>query len=339
MDEYQHKNICVSVADKCDPNPNHVGVLPTVLASLPPPPEFLKINDEAVSMMRTLSSYYLFTNTYRPLLVRRISKDQNIFECADAIGTKFYYKLILSRFSKKPSLRKIRGDEKVLIRFENWEPLRNARVQGFVLPIDGVDALAKSIARSQAKASSTLNGQPDAKLVAANKYMLQKITSSEGLNEVDLETINLLASYQNGHLKLKNVDGVMRGDFRTFFVGDRSVSIDNSGLEISHGEVLAYLPSKDVKSAVRQWLFKANEVGENTSLLEIAELVQLLIAIHPFPEGNGRTVKIILDYLLLQAGMSPMPHDPYLTKNFLFITSSDLELNFRKAYKEAGMLH
>jgi len=40
--------------------------------------------------------------------------------------------------------------------------------------------------------------------------------------------------------------------------------------------------------------------------LRLAELHGELIAVHPFRDGNGRTVRLFCDLLLMQAGIAPI---------------------------------
>lgn len=62
-----------------------------------------------------------------------------------------------------------------------------------------------------------------------------------------------------------------------------------------------------------------NAVQIGTPLTTIAALTKRYIQIHPFVDGNGRSGRIFLDYMLMRAGYSPLPHDPAFWRELMYV--------------------
>lgn len=57
-----------------------------------------------------------------------------------------------------------------------------------------------------------------------------------------------------------------------------------------------------------QWLEKGLEAcdnGKNNPILLAAQACQRLVSIHPFSDGNGRTTRMVMDYILQRYGLPP----------------------------------
>ena len=131
--------------------------------------------------------------------------------------------------------------------------------------------------------------------------------------------------------------GVLRGTEKKFSFRGKEIIVNNKNVEVSAGFTVNYLPASEVPAAVDRILAKVNAVGPSTSLEEIAWIAQGLLGTHPFADGNGRVTKMVLDYMLLKAHLPPLPHDPQLTKDFMFKTPADYAQDMRRAYAKAGL--
>lgn len=73
------------------------------------------------------------------------------------------------------------------------------------------------------------------------------------------------------------------------------------------------MPVEKVEAQVRTVLQKAREEldyakNDYEYMMAVLKLQQALISIHPFQDGNGRTVKLLSDFLYLQRGIAPPLH-------------------------------
>ena len=133
--------------------------------------------------------------------------------------------------------------------------------------------------------------------------------------------------------------GVLRGETKGLRTcSQKKVVVDNSSLQVSYGHgVLGVEPSK-VRESVERWVKEVNAIKSGHSLRDIGSMAQRFVEIHPFVDGNGRTVRVLLDFMLMKAGYPPMPHQADLTKRLIFTTPEEMELKFREAYERAGLL-
>lgn len=88
-----------------------------------------------------------------------------------------------------------------------------------------------------------------------------------------------------------------------------------AGEEVSAGGSLLkmYVPGADVDMALgrfERWLAEADAAGMNP-VEKAAGAYQRLVSIHPFWDGNGRTSRMIMDWILMRDGLPPaVLHDP-----------------------------
>ncbi|MGH1468097.1 MAG: Fic family protein [Bdellovibrionales bacterium] len=76
------------------------------------------------------------------------------------------------------------------------------------------------------------------------------------------------------------------------------------------GTGINYMPYGFVPRALDRLIDQVNNLNpQSTRLVEIAEIYQDFIFIHPFPDGNGRTSRALLDYMLLKSGFPPVLHN------------------------------
>jgi Fic family protein len=76
-----------------------------------------------------------------------------------------------------------------------------------------------------------------------------------------------------------------------------------------------YIPPKavEVESLMDEWFNRVNQ--DKLSLEEIFELYAQFLLIHPFADGNGRTLRVIIQYLFRKHTIENFPPDLYRLKN------------------------
>jgi hypothetical protein len=175
---------------------------------------------------------------------------------------------------------------------------------------------------SQQRASNTLEveSEIDSGLLSANTLMFNALKTDQMLTSEFIEKINF-------QVQKKVVgSGVIRGtEARVVTYPDGNYLVDLKKTEMKNFPPFEfwYLPASEVSSRITQWLKEANLVGPKTTLMEIANLYQQFIIIHPFSDGNGRTSTVILDYLLTKAGFPPLLHNQD-TRQVIFNSVKDL---------------
>lgn len=74
----------------------------------------------------------------------------------------------------------------------------------------------------------------------------------------------------------------------------------------------SYVSENDVGPLMDELLKKMNkgiEIGINPIVLA-AKSYQQMVSIHPFTDGNGRTCRLVMDYVLMRAGLPPAALGP-----------------------------
>ncbi len=102
-------------------------------------------------------------------------------------------------------------------------------------------------------------------------------------------------------------------DLRKLFLGDifdwageyRRVDISSEGIHWCHALHISAEMQNYEKRLIRLTPFSP-KLSREEILLRLAELHGELIAVHPFRDGNGRTVRLFCDLLLMQAGIAPI---------------------------------
>ncbi|WP_236995044.1 Fic family protein [Heliomicrobium modesticaldum] len=80
---------------------------------------------------------------------------------------------------------------------------------------------------------------------------------------------------------------------------------DNYVVTLS-GEIHHYCPHYLVPEKMEELFRWYEDAKKSLHPLEISALMhQKLVAIHPFPDGNGRTARLVMNFLLLQKGYPP----------------------------------
>jgi len=169
---------------------------------------------------------------------------------------------------------------------------------------------------------------------AAWDFIQQELVGkeSENLNQNDLLNIHSLI--------LKNIDDLNAGKYR------------NIGVRIAGSQSLFPNPLKvtNLMDETFSWLVKSN-FEEVESVLKVAILSHLkIVKIHPFTDGNGRTVRLFMNTILMQNKLPPIDilpekrkeyletlensdiHNPDLFFNFMFQTYSENLENYLKTF-------
>ncbi len=79
------------------------------------------------------------------------------------------------------------------------------------------------------------------------------------------------------------------------------------------GEIFHFAPPestsplmKDLTSWIQSWLQKPKPEQQKTLVSFLAELHKRFIFIHPFDDGNGRVIRLIINYVLIKLGFLPI---------------------------------
>lgn len=139
----------------------------------------------------------------------------------------------------------------------------------------------------------------------ADQFIRQKVESTDNLTLEDLCQLNALLNGADN----EEIDG---GKLR-----DHIVQVGGQG-------GATYVHHDDVPSLLKEVLEDINKGvtnGENPVILA-AKAFQRMVSIHPFSDGNGRTCRLVMDYVLLKAGLPP----PSLGNNVNFAIFGDQPL-------------
>ena len=181
------------------------------------------------------------------------------------------------------------------------------------------DFLTETQLATSTNSKESTNKIFDEGIANANSLVVEILKSGRALREEDLEKINWNAN--KGRWPFEDRDnaymaGVLRGSSDRAFELERKlhvVKLDQSfvGQGADDGVTLVniFLPPHEVSQAIARWLHLANRIDHDSSLEEVFSLYKAFVHIHPFMDGNGRTGRILMNYLLLKAGFPPL-HKP-----------------------------
>ena len=83
------------------------------------------------------------------------------------------------------------------------------------------------------------------------------------------------------------------------------------------------VPGSDVQKIMKQAIDKFKENHKKRSLDSIVRFYVAFVAIHPFIDGNGRTSRMLLNYLLMQEGLPPINFlDKYHSKHIKYLNQA-----------------
>jgi len=149
----------------------------------------------------------------------------------------------------------------------------------------------------------------------ANLLLAKKLKANKSLTTDDVDLLNFFANQgvdpyeQNA---LAPVAGVMRGTSnRTVVQNDNLYRIDLTNVQVEQGwnnhSILNFLPANEVPAKMTKLLTEVDKITPSTDPLAIFSLYRNFIQIHPYMDGNGRTARMLLNYMLLKAQMAPSP--------------------------------
>lgn len=150
-------------------------------------------------------------------------------------------------------------------------------------------------------------------LIDAAKYILKMIDKNEPFTLQKLEGLH--AAVANGTIQTPNGDlglGLLRGSgVRCVRSGGGFLAADMSQTSVRMGEqnVMSYTAPQDVRTVLQELLNRINAVNPQTPPSEVADIFTQFIAIHPFIDGNGRTSRMLLQYMQIKMGAPIGPID------------------------------
>lgn len=206
-----------------------------------------------------------------------------------------------------------------------------------------IDETAKQLAAAQVQASATAKEASTSQAVlqnttAANRHMLSAFNEKRSLSATDVESWNGIINKGLLGAKKGPTAGVYRGTRKHVTSGNNSYDVDLTKAQahgqLSNGFVLYHhVPAGEVPSRMTVLLGRVNSLGRHSTLREIAAIYQEFELIHPFLEGNGRTGRVLLDYCLLKAGLPPLPHSSFDTRDVFFMSVEEVEQILNRAYR------
>jgi len=155
----------------------------------------------------------------------------------------------------------------------------------------------------------------------------------------DLETLLLTDSYEYflnllGEDKIKLNLGLLF-KIHDYFLGTLYAWAGKiRTVNISKGETL-FAPPQNIESALKQFEsdFEKNKPKQEDSLADVARKLALihceLNAIHPFREGNGRTLRLFLDILTVGAGYEAVDFKKIPTTEFIEACRKGMVQNYK----------
>jgi len=152
-----------------------------------------------------------------------------------------------------------------------------------------------------------------------NQMLAELIKTNSPLTDIHLAKINLFANKGINPYEFKAnapMAGVYRGTLGTMvFVNEKPTMVDMSLFEVAQTwkmnfgvsvqRINYFLPAKEVPAKVKELLVRINKLDKTSTPMEVFELYKEFIHTHPFADGNGRTGRMLLNYLLIKAGFPP----------------------------------
>ena len=214
------------------------------------------------------------------------------------------------------------------------------------------DVTAESLALSQMIESNSKISMHEfadkyhKRILNANRAMLKILLTEKHLEIVDLDQMNLEINgdreeasaeaffYQapSSNIDLFQATGIIRGSGPQTVAENmhgKRVVVDLRGAQMMTSHKAFFVPAFQVPSLMKNLLLEINKIDKKTSIPMIVELFQTFLKIHPYVEGNGRTSRVLLDYMLLKAGFLPAVHHKFLQD--LYYTAHEIAL---KVYEE-----
>ena len=215
------------------------------------------------------------------------------------------------------------------------------------IPSD-VTGLAKQLAGQMTNGSNSFQRVPEATLGGlfhANVDMLEVARQGRPLALDDLKRWNKAVAERtmDGEPETALYAGLLRGDPEPVRVPDPAnpklgtiiIQMDKGNNMAGGSSELVVKPAyhyplaQGVPESMDALLTRINALKPGSSFRDVVGIFQDHFAIHPFADGNGRTSKILFNYLLFKAGFSPVPLKPGTT--LLYKSVEELQENLLRS--------
>lgn len=253
-----------------------------------------------------IDSYVPWLKRKEPHVVTKITNDKKFVELTGISGVRIYGKLLWDRSNLRHRFVRIHAEETPFDRNRFGSVNiglgeRDARALRF----NPRTAKAKDLADSQLQASGTANNEVEGiaevekirKLfIGANTDMLQKLESRQHLKTEDIVRWHRKAT-----------------GYKYFVRGTKAQIKSGGSGEVGSGDddviYFLYTPGEVVPQRLEALIDRVNKLNKQSSIVDVTKIYQDFIIIHPFVNGNGRTSRILLDYMLLKTGFPPARND------------------------------
>lgn len=152
-----------------------------------------------------------------------------------------------------------------------------------------------------------------------NNMLANLLVSKNPISETHLEQLNIFANQGINPYNWKTnapMAGVIRGTSdKIIEIAGKKTKINMSQFEVSQtwrfaGDLSAtrlnyFIPAVEVPGHVKSLLKQINELGSLSTPMEVFTLYKDFIQTHPFADGNGRTARMLLNFLLLKTELPP----------------------------------
>jgi len=200
----------------------------------------------------------------------------------------------------------------------------STRIEGAKLTDGQIDKLFKGL-----KVKKFLSR--DEQEVAGYKELLENIFDSWQKIKFSENTIK---HFHKELLKYSEKDQKHLGNYK--FGSNRIEAIDASGkvMGIVFQPTPPYLTPKEMSELI-EWTQRAFKENLIHPLLIIGNFILEFLAIHPFQDGNGRTSRLLTNFLMLQKGYEYMPyvsHEKFVEDNKLnyYLALRKSQSNYKK---------
>ncbi|MFK8138117.1 MAG: Fic family protein [Bdellovibrionales bacterium] len=176
--------------------------------------------------------------------------------------------------------------------------------------------IASELTRNQTNSYGMLKqAREGIKLQKANEHMLELISQGKALTVEDLKEVNKLS---------QGPDGLYPGTVRGEYVRDIPLGETRgfNEVDVTGGTNFLYSPHQSVPNELGNLVETINDLGPDSTVTDIANIYQRFIVIHPFADGNGRTSRVLLDYMFQRTGVRPPRHSEF--SNILYQTPAEL---------------
>lgn len=190
------------------------------------------------------------------------------------------------------------------IRIQNVDALKMNREELIRRMAAHAGEASRTVQNKQALANDERAKAAAEGLVKAAEYVVKMAEQKQTLTLKKLEELHALVA--NGTIQTKNGDlglGILRGSaIRCVKSGSRYVLADMSKTSVRMGEqmVMSYTAPQDVAPTLQTLIDRINKLSPKSSAAELADIYTQFISTHPFIDGNGRTSRMLVQYMQLK---------------------------------------